>query len=173
MSTTTRCYYLLLSALSIIEGVFEEYFCCAVVTTILISTTCYEYYHRKEKNLNHRRPSVWNSKVLTNRNGIFLYSEVSELKIGDVVLLSAGCNVPCRCIVLNGNAVASHTTVDELGIAESCSNICQEGDTLHMDMFVCSGEITARVTDTKYPTKTDKSASTSQVERIFCNLCSV
>ncbi len=75
------------------------------------------------------------------RNGEKLEIPVEELVIDDVILLSAGQQVPADCIALDGNAELN----ESLLTGESVPIKKEDSDLLYAGSFVASGQIAARV----------------------------
>ena len=75
------------------------------------------------------------------RNGEKIEIPVNELVVDDVILLSAGQQVPADCITIEGNAEFN----ESLLTGESVPIKKQPGDELFAGSFVASGQIAARV----------------------------
>lgn len=75
------------------------------------------------------------------RNGEKVEIPVEELVIDDVILLSAGQQVPADCIALEGNAEFN----ESLLTGESVPIKKEDSDLLYAGSFVASGQIAARV----------------------------
>ncbi len=75
------------------------------------------------------------------RGGEKIDIPVEELVVDDVLLLSAGQQVPADCLALDGNAELN----ESLLTGESVPIKKEEGDPLYAGSFVASGQIAARV----------------------------
>ena len=75
------------------------------------------------------------------RNGEKISIPVEELVVDDILLLSAGQQVPADCIALDGNAELN----ESLLTGESVPIKKEEGASLYAGSFVASGRIAARV----------------------------
>ncbi len=75
------------------------------------------------------------------RGGVKLDVPVEEIVVDDVILLSAGQQVPADCIALEGNAELN----ESLLTGESVPIKKEDGDLLYAGSFVASGHIAARV----------------------------
>ncbi len=75
------------------------------------------------------------------RNGIKTNIPVEEIVVDDVVVLSAGQQVPADCIALEGNAELN----ESLLTGESVPIKKEDGDLLYAGSFIASGQIAARV----------------------------
>ncbi len=75
------------------------------------------------------------------RGGVKMDIPVEEIVIDDVLILSAGQQVPADCIALEGNAELN----ESLLTGESVPIKKEDGDQLYAGSFVASGQIAARV----------------------------
>ncbi len=75
------------------------------------------------------------------RNGVKEDIPVEEIVVDDVILLSAGQQVPADCVALDGNAELN----ESLLTGESVPIKKEEGNPLYAGSFVASGHIAARV----------------------------
>ena len=75
------------------------------------------------------------------RNGDTMEIPVNEIVVDDVIILSAGQQVPADCIVLEGTAEFN----EALLTGESVAIKKTEGDQLYAGSFVASGKLAARV----------------------------
>ena len=99
-------------------------------------------------------PTAW-----VIRGGQKINIPVEEIVIDDVVILSAGQQVPADCITLEGNAELN----ESLLTGESVPIRKEDGDVLFAGSFVVSGQIAARVD--KIGDKTYISKLTSQAKK--------
>ncbi len=79
--------------------------------------------------------------ALVVRNGAKVEIPVEQIVVDDVLILSAGQQVPADCIALEGNAEFN----ESLLTGESVSIKKEDGDLLYAGSFVSSGRIAARV----------------------------
>ena len=125
-------------ALALAHAPYTQYF---FVLIFLCNITISIIQEIRAKRMIDKLSILSSSVAKVIRNGEILELPVNQIVIDDVLILSAGQQVPADCTVISGNAEFNEALLTGESVAIKKNN----GDELFAGSFVASGQVAARV----------------------------
>lgn len=136
--TYFNAIFLVLAILLIMVGSFRDLTFLIVITANSVIGIVQELHAKKVLD---ELTLVGRARVMAIRDGARVECDAEELVLGDMVILSAGCQIPADAVVERGSVSVN----ESLLTGESDEIIKRAGDDLLSGSFIVSGECIARL----------------------------